>query len=75
MGSNPTVGFVTTLGTQNEAPNARQFDIQVESQNFSSNFSLDVNVTGGTAEPGDQPDNHQFGFYRKSSPKPLPFSF
>ncbi|MEZ4949598.1 MAG: hypothetical protein R2784_09465 [Saprospiraceae bacterium] len=53
IGSNPTVGFVTTSGTQNEAPNAQQFDIQVESQNFSSNFSLDVNVTGGTAEPGD----------------------
>jgi hypothetical protein len=53
IGSSGTVGFVSTAGIGNEAPFAQQFDIQVESQNFSSNFSLDVNVTGGTAEPGD----------------------
>jgi hypothetical protein len=50
----PTVGFNDATSTINETNAAQMVTIPVTASNFSSNFTLDVAVTGGgTAEVGD----------------------
>jgi len=48
-----TVGWDNTSSTVTETNNTQTINIPVTASNFSSNFTLAVGVSGGTAEPGD----------------------
>ena len=48
-----TVGWDNTSSTVTETNNTQTINIPVTASNFSSNFTLAVSVSGGTAEPGD----------------------
>ena len=53
IGATPQVGFDNATSTENESNVTQNINVPVTASNFSSNFTLSVTATGGTAEGGD----------------------